>query len=151
MKKLIEVLALISFILISNAAFSQENSGKTPRDAQFGPEEQFAREEALRGQERDALEVGKANADMEDLRLKAEGIIAEDSARAQKETDALSQELAEELSKLFEEVEKEAAEREKELKKEEANNLKQAVEVIEQTTQELNKDLKRIKLRPPRP
>ena len=151
MKKVIGVFAVIVFVLINNTVFSQENSEKTLVEPQFSAEEQFAREEAQRDQERAALEVERANSQLEELRLKSEGIIAEDAALAQTQTDAMRQELASELSKLLEEADKEAAAREKEKKEEEARNLRESFEAIEQTTQELDKDLQRIKLRPPRP
>ena len=151
MKKILIVFALTFFVLSSNAAFSQVVSEKNSRDLKFTSDEQFSREEAARDLKRVALEVEKANAELEELRLEAEGSLAEDVMRAQQETDLMAQELGLELSMLYREAEKEAQVRRKELEKEKARIRNQAFEAIEQMTQELDKDLKRIKLRPPRP
>ncbi len=151
MKKIFRVFALIFFVLSANTVFSQVGSTEKSKDIQYAPEQQFAREEAQRDQQRAALEIEKANAELEELRLEAEGIMATDAALAQKETDAMSQELASELLILYDQADKEAQAREKELKKEDARNRKQAFDVIEQITQELDRNLKRIRLRPPRP
>ncbi|MCK4994437.1 MAG: hypothetical protein KAS13_05240 [Candidatus Omnitrophica bacterium] len=150
MKRIVGVCVLILVILNSNAAFAQEVQSENLSDLQLKAEEQFAKEEAQRDLKKTALEVEKANTELEALRLEVEGSMAEDVTRAQKETDAMSQELARELLVLYGEADKESKAREKELKEEEIIR-KQEFKAIEQMTQELNKDLKRIKLRPPRP
>lgn len=150
MKRIVGVCVLILVILNSNAAFAQEVQSENLSDLQLKAEEQFAKEKAQRDLKKTALEVEKANTELEALRLEVEGSMAEDVTRAQKETDAMSQELARELLVLYGEADKESKAREKELKEEEIIR-KQEFKAIEQMTQELNKDLKRIKLRPPRP
>lgn len=150
MKRIVGVCVLILVILNSNAAFAQEAQSENLSDLQLKAEEQFAKEKAQRDLKKTALEVEKANTELEALRLEVEGSMAEDVTRAQKETDAMSQELARELLVLYGEADKESKAREKELKEEEIIR-KQEFKAIEQMTQELNKDLKRIKLRPPRP
>lgn len=151
MKKILAAFTLIFFTLSSNAAFSLELTGENAQDLQFSPDEQFAREEAVREQKKASLEVEKGNAELEALRLEVEGALAEDVKRAQKETDLMRQELAKELLILQKEAEKEAEVKRKELQKEEEKALKEALKALDQTTQELDKDLKRIKLRPPKP
>ena len=151
MKNILAAFTLIFFTLSSNAAFSLEVTGENSQDLQFSSDEQFAREEASREQKKAALEVEKGNTELEELRLKVEGALAEDVARAQRETDLMRQELAKELLILQKEAEKEAETRRKELEKEEEKALKESLEILDQTTRDLNKDLKRIKLRPPRP
>ena len=151
MKKILIAFTLIFFVLSNNAVFSLEIPEENSQGKQFSREEQFAREEALREQQKAALEVEKANAELEELRLETEGGAAEDLTRAQQETDLMRQELGRELSILYEAAEKEAEVRRKALEKEEAKAVKEVLEVLEQTTRELDKDLQRIKLRPPRP
>lgn len=137
------VLTLLVFYLFAGSSFL---------DAQeFTTDEQFARDEAIRDAQKLSIEEEKAAAELEEMRLESEGNSMRDQEQMQRETDSMRRELAEELATLYREVEMEAELSRETLEREEAQALKQALEDLNKANEDLGREIKRIRLRPPRP
>ncbi|MBU4305278.1 MAG: hypothetical protein KJ893_06640 [Candidatus Omnitrophica bacterium] len=143
----IAVMILFLSLLTRDALFAQEPK----REENLSVEEKLARQEAFIGLEEQRAEQERAHIELEAL-LKAQAEeINENEQQARRETDLIRRKLEEEIMLLQKKAEQEAQQRRKALEEEEARALKAAMQEYQRQAKEWEKEMKRNKLKPPRP
>lgn len=148
MRKIVVFLLLISLVLTAQSIVFAQELKKKPK---LTTEEELSRQQtlAINKQLEDELKINQE--ELEQIRKQEEEEVTRQMEQVQIETDLAQKNLEAELKILWAEAEREAGLRRRELQAEEAQAIKEALEEAERQAVELEMDIRRIKLKPPRP
>ncbi len=147
MKKIIIFFMFSLFFINFSALFAQEPK----KDVPLTKEEKLAQQQADMALEAQQKDLEKAQAEVEGLNIAQEEADKQAVEQARKDADLSQKKFEEEMAALLKQVEADFKEQEKIIKEEEDKLTRQLLEDAERESKEIEKKLKKVKLRPPSP